>query len=248
MSEERHQEHPSGLELERLAVGEGDVAKAVSGHVETCAACRDYVARLRAGAERFAGDRAVGPFLDGVLQRAEPSNVVPIGLLRSRLLLGAAPLVAAAAVLLMLRARAVPVTPQGDRAPTTDTPGETTFKGGMALAVVREREGVQERLVGDVDVRPFDRIRLELALEGTRPIAAGVLADDGTWGNLIAPAFLDGGTHFSELSVRFDATPRDGWIVVGDPADVARVRTDVGSVSRGEVPSTLRVLRLRAAK
>ncbi len=254
-------EHPNPADLELVALGEGTTE--ASAHVESCAACADYVGHLTRGAEAFARSRPVEPFIDAVARDARgraaatmPRTVVPFErMLRTRLVWAVAPLAAAAVILFLLRP-SLQETHEGAVA-TLDRPfnesNDTTFKGGIALAVVRERSGAQDRVVGEVEVRPFDRIRLELALDGARPIAAGVLAEDGTWASLFAPALLDGGTHFSELSVRFDDKPRDGWIVVGDPAAVERARRErtIDTDRAGQHNARerdVRVVRIRAAK
>lgn len=257
-------EHPNPADLELVALGEGPAE--ASTHVATCAACADYVGHLTRGAEEFARSRPVEPFIDAVARDRDhgtsrtsagtAGTVVPFErMLRRRLVWAVAPLAAAALVLFVLRPSLKG--PREGAVATLERPStesnDTTFKGGIALAVVRERSGAQERVVGEVEVRPFDRLRLELALDGARPIAAGVLAEDGTWASLFAPALLDGGTHFSELSVRFDDNPRDGWIVVGDPVAVERARRErtIETDRAGQHNARerdLRVVRVRAAK
>lgn len=231
--------HPSARELERVVLGEADAS--ALAHVAGCAECAAWVASEKRAASAFSADPARSPerFMAAVTARAaetqraekrggagasEPprASVVPLArIVRARLYWAAAPLAAAALVLLFFRPGAAPPRDQGGDPPAAT---DIAFKGAMALAVIREREGAQARITGDVEIRPLDRIRLELSLDTPRPIAAGVLADDGTWATLIAPAVLDGGTHFSELSVRFDASPKSGLVVVGDPAAVERAR------------------------
>jgi hypothetical protein len=101
---------------------------------------------------------------------------------------------------------------------------ETTFKGGMQLAVVRDRGGGQARFSSAVRVRPGDRLRVEVALDREQAILGAVLGDDGTYLELMPLAVRGPGTHLSERSARIDASPTFGTIVIGPPEAVARAR------------------------
>ncbi|MDB4941669.1 MAG: hypothetical protein JWP97_1203, partial [Labilithrix sp.] len=103
---------------------------------------------------------------------------------------------------------------------------ETTFKGGMQLAVVRDRRGDQARFAGGpaLRVRPGDRLRVEVALDREEAILGGVLADDGEYLELMPLAVRGPGTHLSERSAKIDASPSSGTIVIGTPEAIARVR------------------------
>jgi hypothetical protein len=101
---------------------------------------------------------------------------------------------------------------------------ETSFNGGPQVAVVRERDGRQERFVSKVVVRPGDRLRIEVALDRPGSILAGVLADDGTFLPLMADATRGAGTHFSEQAARFDAEPTRGWVIAGPPDAIAKAK------------------------
>ena len=110
--------------------------------------------------------------------------------------------------------------------PAPEVPSATSrFKGGIGLAVVRERSGAQERVAGAVRVRPGDRLRIEVSLDQEQPIVAGILDADGTWAPLLVPTTLEAGTHFSDQAARFDASFTEGWVIAGPPDDVARART-----------------------
>jgi hypothetical protein len=108
--------------------------------------------------------------------------------------------------------------------PPPPSPPETTFKGGIQVAVVRERAGQQSRFTGRVPVRPGDRIRVEVALDREQAILGAVLGDDASWLELLEDGVRQPGTHFSERSARVDATPLTGTIVVGAPEAVRRAR------------------------
>jgi len=162
-----------------------------------------------------------------------------------------APLAAAAAILLLMRSPAPPAPSSDDdpRAPTnykvqmgtlppglapspTTTSGttsgaaepDTQFKGGMQVAVVRDRAGAQARFSSTVRVRPGDRLRVEVALDHEQAILGAVLADDGSYLELMPQAVRGPGTHFSERSAKIDAAPTRGTIIIGSPEAVARAR------------------------
>jgi len=213
--------HPSAFELEAFAVGED--SDAVVAHVDACAACKAYVEKARGLSSRARGsmEKVLGP-----AQRAEK---------RRRFVLivsAAAPLLAAAAAVLLLRAPHadpnVATSPPASAAPPptmlAQNDPDTTFKGGLQLAVVRERTGAQDRFVTAVRVRPGDRLRIEVALDRSQAILAGVMGDDGSWVELMPEAVRPAGTHFSEKSVRIDDHRANGTILVGAPDDVRRAR------------------------
>ena len=101
---------------------------------------------------------------------------------------------------------------------------DTQFKGGMQVAVVRERGGAQARFSSTVRVKPGDRLRVEVALDHEQAILGAVLADDGSYLELMPQAVRGPGTHFSERSAKIDAAPTRGTIIIGRPEAVARAR------------------------
>jgi hypothetical protein len=109
-------------------------------------------------------------------------------------------------------------------ATTAGTTAESRFKGGLVVAVVRERAGRQERLAGPFQVRADDRVRIEVSTDHDGPLAGGLLTDAGEWTALLAPVALEAGTHYSELAARFDASPTFATLLVGPPGDVERAR------------------------
>jgi hypothetical protein len=64
-----------------------------------------------------------------------------------------------------------------------------------------------------------------------------VLADDGTYVELMPLGTRGPGTHLSERSAKIDAAPTRGTIIVGSPEAVARARSTRQLVGVG----TLRV-------
>lgn len=235
--------HPNALDLEALAVGEEtSQTLAHTRHVEACVACRAYVARARGLTARV----SVAPWLTEA-RRTEKRRRVTM------LVVAAAPLAAAAAFLLVARGPSAPAPSATPVAPSTaagastatrillaQNEPDTTFKGGPQVAIVRERTGAQDRFVGTVRVRPGDRLRVEVALDRSQAILAGVRGDDGSWVELMPEAVRGAGTHFSEKSARIDATPSGGTIFVGAPEAVRRAR-ETGDTARDASVRALRV-------
>jgi len=132
----------SDLVLDQIVSGEA-VGAAPEAHVAGCARCGERLASFRADQERDAA------LVAELAARAELPSVVP---LRRRLWLSAAlPLLAAAAILLLLLPRLL-------RGPGSDT----REKGGSALAldvVVRHADGKIESLGPNGRVRAGDAVR-----------------------------------------------------------------------------------------
>ncbi len=157
------------------------------------------------------------------------------------------PLAAAAALLLFLRSPSTKdvlapppsasAAPQETSEPAPADP-ETTFKGGIHIAVIRERAGQQTRFTGSVSVIPGDRLRVEVALDREQAILAAVMGDDASWLELMTEGPRPPGTHFSERSARVDASPMRGTILVGTPDAVARAR----ATKRFDDVATIRVV------
>lgn len=243
--------HPSSLDLESFAVGE-PLAAAHAAHVEACGACTTFVEQLRglvasspAAREADAAvARALAEIDHAKASTTDTSTKATAAAARRRRVWVlatsvVAPLAAAAAILLLARAQPASVDPITRQAPvpaesppdrilmgTLSPPQEpdTQFKGGMQVAVVRERGGRQERFSSTVRVRPGDRLRVEVALDQEQAILGAVLADDGTYVELMPQGTRGPGTHFSERSAKVDAAPTRGTIVIGSPEAVARAR------------------------
>lgn len=211
--------HPSSLDLEAFACGEQRTN--VEEHLGACNACKAFVAKIEEATKAF-------------LAKEDEKKVVPISAARekkkSTTWIMVLPLVAVAAGVLLWIAfpkgekpKDQPVA-QNTAVPTSTEEPETTFKGGMQLAVVRERAGKQERFTSRVVVHPGDRLRIEVALDRPGAILAGVLADDGTFLPLMADETRGPGTHYSEQAARFDDDPTRGWVLVGPPDAIAKAK------------------------
>lgn len=224
--------HPPARCLDALAAG--DLDSGASAHVESCEACTRYVDQLRERAARFRDENDARAFVARAVSRAgtRPARSPVAHVARAMF-----PVVAAAALLLVLvRAR-----PQGGARPPATTaeqvartggPPEARFKGGLVVVLVREREGVQQRFSGPLQVLAGDRLRVEVSTDHDGALAAGLLTDDGEWVQLLASSELEAGTHYSELAARFDDSPTRATLVVGDPGAVDRARRtrDFGGV------------------
>lgn len=245
--------HPTSLDLEAFACGEQTASMAAHlvactachGYVERVrGALSSGPSRARA-AEAVARAAARDVGRDEERERDQPRGGVAQSAMtlereaaRRRWLMKAStvaiPLAAAAALVLILQTPATKdalVAPSSVSAaprPMTSEPAasdpETTFKGAIYVAVIRERAGHQARFTGAVSVKPGDRLRVEVALDREQVILAAVMGDDASWLELMTEGPRRPGTHFSESSARVDASPMRGTILVGAPEAVARAR------------------------
>jgi predicted anti-sigma-YlaC factor YlaD len=220
--EEESTTHPTAHRLDAVAAGDAD--EGVSKHLAVCEDCTRYVADLREQAATFRAANDAKAFVaraeKGALQRERTRGSSHL----ERIALVASPLLAAALVVLVVRLRS-----EEGGAPTHETPltvpaTESHFKGEFVVAVIRDRDGHQERITGPFRVRAGDRVRVEVSTDHEGSFAAGLLTDDGEWVALLAPAVLGAGTHFSEVAARFDASPTRATLLVGAPAAVERAR------------------------
>ena len=229
--------HPAAHRLDAVAAGDAD--EGVSAHLATCEACTRHVEELRGEAARFRVAQDANAFVERAqaaarVREAERERdwrtaraawAVRVGLVTG-------PLLAAALVLLVVRARpgegvgsGVGAGASAGASAGAGPAAESRFKGGLVVAVVRERGGRQERLAGPFQVRAGDRVRVEVSTDRDGPLAAGLLTDEGEWVTLLAPVALEAGTHYSELAARFDESPTHATLLVGDPQDVERARS-----------------------
>lgn len=213
-------EHPASYRLDALVAGDADVT--TSEHVASCAACTTYVEALAAELRASAPSEAeTDAFMAGLLTKPDAA-VVP---LRPRSPARLVPyatvlLAAAAAVFLYVRSAPAPGTPQEEH----DSPTAVRFKGGVQLAVVRERDGVQDRFTDVALIRAGDRLRAEIATDQDGPFEIGILQTDGAYLPLLTPTALSLGTHFSDRAAKVDEHPLGGWVIAGHPDAVKHAR------------------------
>lgn len=219
-------DHPPSHRLEALAAGDADAE--AEAHVAACAECRAYFdalcEELRAWEKSPERERQLARLNDVAPERPQSGATVRVLRWAS---VAAAPLLVAAAVVLFLRRPSG----QSAEAPSAHlTFGEapssfgTRFKGAPEVAVIVEHAGVQRRYTRSVVVGAGDRLRVEVSVARSTPIAAGVLTTDHQYVPLLQPTELDAGTHFSEKAARFDAQPTEGWVIVGGPDAVRAAR------------------------
>jgi hypothetical protein len=220
--EDGHAPHPPASELDAMAAGDEESSSSFAEHVAACEGCSRYVNELRASASAF---RAKGGATAFVARARAGGERRVRAARRSQTAWIVTPVVAAAAVALLVRGRPQVTTqqPAVESKPLVVSP-EVHFKGGLSVVVVREREGAQERLVGPFRVRAGDRIRVEISTDKQEALTAGLLSDRGLWTPLLAPATLAPGTHYSELAARFDAAPTAATLLVGSPDALERAR------------------------
>ncbi len=195
--------HPSFLELDRLALGEG--AAQTRSHVDACARCSAHLAQLR--------EPVVTPawVLDTAAAR-------PFRLPRLRWLGG---LVAAGAAAIAAFVLVVPEAPPPYVAP----------KGRPSVAVYIARGERSVLWNGSDALRPGDRIRLKVAPEGYSWIAVSALAHDGALGTLHRAQIDPGSEYLLPESFRLDdaAGPERIHIALDvgpvDPRDAAWTTT-----------------------
>jgi predicted anti-sigma-YlaC factor YlaD len=217
ISEDQDRRHPAAYRLDAVAAGDDD--ERVCEHMASCEDCAGYVSALRQEAQTFRDRRDADGYVTRALERKQRARR------RAQVIGVAAPLLAAAAFLLFVGGR-----PQRETVVQSVEPsgppesGEMRFKGELSVAVIRERNGRQERIVGSFGVRAGDGIRVEVSVDQEGPLTAGLLTDEADWIVLLAPMALKPGTHFSERAARFDETPTRATLLVGTPAAVDRAR------------------------
>lgn len=218
--------HPSGIRLESFACGEPNTD--VETHLAECSDCRSFVDGVRsalgAGPSRAEAAERVARIAESA-----PRPVRSPWPLRAASV--AVPLAAAAALLFLLRTPGRPEPKAEAPAPASEslalaTTAEPTitFKGGVQVAVIRERSGSQARFADRVTVKPGDRLRVEVALDRDQDILAAVMGEDGSWLELMPEGIRRPGTHFSDRSARVDASPLRGIVLVGPPAAMKRAK------------------------
>jgi hypothetical protein len=240
IQEEQHSRHPARDLLESYAAGDATPDTAI--HTSECVQCAAYVAELRAALHAFRATAEPTRIVHEVLARATAqvpkiANGAPLVGATSerrrrllRLLPRALPGLAVAAVAVLWLRRAPAPASVGTEpfasavsvsmySASTEGVGVRS-KGSAPVAIVLERQGNQTRIVGPLQVRAGDRLRVEITQEQAALCMALLLMDDGSEVLLQPPAWLTAGVHFSERAARFDANQRSGTVLVGEPARV----------------------------
>lgn len=150
-------QHPSLLELDRLALG-GEAPAATRRHLAGCPRCQAHMARIEPE-----------PEVPGWVRRLPARSRRPWWAELRAVIAGGAVVAAAAALLLLV------FTGDDRELPVDVRPATTTAKGGPEILVHIKRGDVVWRWDGRSPLQPADRFRLEVAPGGHRHIA--VLTD-----------------------------------------------------------------------
>lgn len=225
-------DHPLSHRLEALAAGDPDAE--AEAHVAACPECQDYLTALRDELEAWhkspERDRELARWNEAAPEKRRARSTVRVLSWASA---AAAPLVLAAAVMLFVRhpgrrsVQAPSACATCNQEPSTFG---TRFKGPPQVAVIVEHAGQQHRYTRSVVVSAGDRLRVEVSVARSTPIAAGVLTTDHQYVPLLLPEELDAGTHFSGKAARFDSQPTEGWVIVGSP-DAVRAAQKTGELA-----------------
>ena len=213
-------EHPPSYRLDALAIGDADTAAAE--HVATCETCATYVGNLASEAEAAAPSQAEEDAFMARLHAKSEAVARPLRAPSRMRALPYATLVLAAAAAVFLYFRAAPEANVAQE--QSDSPTAVRFKGGVQLAVVRERNGMQERFTDVALIQSGDLLRAEIATDQEGPFEIGILQTDGAYMPLLAPTALTLGAHFSDRAAKVDAHPVGGWVIAGHPNAVKHAR------------------------
>jgi hypothetical protein len=230
-------EHPAAAALEEIAAGGRHAA--TEDHLRACGACREHVTSLRAEAATFRLGAQPPAFVARVEQTvlAEARRVSSPGA-RWKATAGVVAVFAVAAALLVFLRRPatpeadVPLAPLSSSRPLPSAPpvgigssrAAWRFMGRRELAVIRERDGQQERFTGSVTVRAGDRLRAQISLDHDETLVLAVLEATGALTTLLDATALESGTHYSDAAARFTDPIEPGWVVSGSPEEIARAR------------------------
>ncbi len=216
-------EHPTPLDLERAASGE--TMPEVVAHLETCEPCMAHVGTLREGVRAFIPEH---DFVKNLRARQAQSTEPARGTLAATkrpLLAGrrwaavVGPLAMAAGVIFYVYSSGDPGRARGPEAGAEE---DGRLKGGLGLAVIRDRAGVQDRFTSTCQLAPGDRVRLEVVTDRPRTLVTGVLSFKGEWIELDPPRALARGTHLTTTALRVDPDGLAGYAVVGELEAVER--------------------------
>lgn len=218
-------DHPSPVTLEQWQVDRADAE--ITRHVETCDACRQYVADLDRARHSFLLREQPEDFVRRVRQAetAEPRRPGRLAWWMMAPAAGVA-LVLALVVLLLPGTR-------------TTEEARMRLKGEPQLAVILLRQGAQTRHTGALTLMARDRLRVELTLPSRQTLTVGIFERGKRWLPLVEEETLEAGVHHLQQSLLVDAQPTAGWIVAGRPDAVREV------VSRQRIDGISGVISLR---
>ncbi|MFO0580438.1 MAG: hypothetical protein U1A78_41225 [Polyangia bacterium] len=201
--------HPSRLELDGLLLDARAAAPAIRAHVAACPDCGAYLAALEA--------MAAAPLPVSLRAHAmrPPVPLRPRSWLMSRLMqpLLVGPVLAAAAVLVLLMLRSQPHEGRLPHAPDREAAG-VRDKGGPRVTVYLQRGSTVWRWDDSERVRAGDRLRLEVAAAGYRHVTVATETTGERLRTLYAGPLPERGATLLPASWQLDAEGRSETLVV----------------------------------
>jgi len=213
-----NEQHPTTFELEAYHVGEGPPA--LAQHLRRCPSCAGHVRALEDEAATFRARAQPERFVRAVRARARAGSAAARRWTFSFLL----PLAGALGVVALCFAASRPasVLPSG-RADGDDL-RPRGGQGAPAVEVIlrHARDGHQSRHAAEVEARPGDRFRVEVAVPEATVLEAVMLEDGGAHTSLGARRVFSAGSHLLEPTFTFDDRPLAARLLVGPPDAIAR--------------------------
>ncbi len=237
-------QHPSPYQL-KLWIGGEATGSSLEDHIGQCPNCRNAVERLRSDRQAFLEPRNSMAFVNQVWLKAtqeSPKEARPFWSF------WALRLVAGTAVLLVIlfsglyvmsppSPPAIRTMPKSEKAVSS----KIRLKGKpIQLAAIVRRKGHQIRHTSSFSIIPNDEMIIEVTLNTSMTITAGLLDDDDLWYPVMDGTFLEKGTHYSKHEMVVDQSPTPGWIIVGPPEAVSR------AIKRREFQN-VQVMRIKAS-
>ena len=231
--------HPSLARLEAYFVGEVD--RDVEAHVSTCERCQTYLDTLAQDRRAFLAEEPASAFLmrpavQAALTAPESPSIEGWGALGGlfRRLLGEqgrwwAAAATATAALVAVGLSVQLFTEPDDPVNANAIRLKGTVMPHVWVTVTRQRAGRVTEHFGQVSILPGDRLQIEIQTATERSLSAGILDDRGLWMPLVTDNRFPVGRHaLGEHALLVDETPTAGWLLVGAPAAVARLRASGG--------------------
>jgi hypothetical protein len=211
------EQHPTPFELEAHHVGEG--SPGLAQHLHRCPPCAGYVRGLEDEAATFRARAQPERFVRALRTRSRGGGTAARHWTFSLSL----PLAGALGVALCFAAsRPASVVPSG-RA-DADELRPRGGQGAPAVEVIlwHARDGHQSRHAAEVEARPGDRFRVEVAVPEATVLEAVIVEDGGARMSLGARRVFAAGSHLLEPTFTFDDRPLAARLLVGPPDAIAR--------------------------
>jgi hypothetical protein len=218
--------HPTPFELERLHAGEFAQCPAnhVAGHVATCTPCQRILSELHAERQAMLAHWPAQAFVRNL--RAHVNTTRTEKTRHAAWMTTALSAATAAALFLSVLGRIdAPTSTASLGGPRRKAMAshELQAKGSSQLAVIRKRGGEQQLSTERLEIGPGDELRVRFHVDRKQHIAAGILADDGTWVPFFEAEF-DTGIHIPRQTLRVDAQRTSGRVLLGPREAVLAAR------------------------